>query len=257
MTKNEAWYKYDLPRIDRELADVDLYYQPEVDSTNDWARQAATSRVRKRTSLFLATQQTAGRGRGDHRWFSGPGSLTFSLLMGCDLELQNPVRPLLSLATGCGICEALSQLGFECGLKWPNDVIYKQRKLAGVLIESLGKSQIIVGCGINVNNDVSSISDAISLREKVADGTDISEVLAYVVPAIMRRIDGIETSTRQLLADLRSYDWLTAKAVKWVNGATVRTGTAIGIADDGALLLETKDGAIAVHSGSIFALPEI
>lgn len=125
--------------VDQMLADGDLasvHYVVTTGSTNDDAKRfvrdsAATSETVPR--LFLADQQTAGRGRHGRVWTSDPSSLTFSLLV------RQPWDPRLSLAVGVAVAESIESVhpDVSIGLKWPNDLWIGQSKLAGILIEAV------------------------------------------------------------------------------------------------------------------------
>ena len=105
--------------------------------------------------LYLADEQTAGRGRHGRSWHSGAGSLTFSLLTQWRLPTERPSN-LLSIAVGVAIARAIE---FACAplrtrLKWPNDVYVDQGKVAGILIETNHRAadRVVIGVGINVND---------------------------------------------------------------------------------------------------------
>ena len=257
MEKREPSHMLDLPAIKSQIGEVNFCFRQEVTSTNDWARDSASQLKAGEINLFLAENQTAGRGRGDHVWYSGPGSLTFSLLMPCPFNLQDPRRGLLALATGCGICTALRSWGFETQIKWPNDVFFRQRKLAGVLIESVDHNRVIIGCGINVNNEVSCIESATNLRSHASDPVDLSEILIALVRAINWRVSSIEQAPGELIGLVAQYDGLVGKLVQWSTGRKTGTGVAQGIADDGSLTILTDQGEIGVHSGSVTVLSNL
>lgn len=135
----------------------ELKFLPQVDSTNrvasEWADQGAPH-----GSLVLTDHQTAGRGRIDRHWFSPPHTcLLMSLVLRPSLDLQD--RPLINLAAGVAVCQAVERSGISVRLKWPNDVMAGSKKVAGILSESRG-SAVILGVGINVN--VKSFPDELS-----------------------------------------------------------------------------------------------
>ncbi len=122
-------------------------FLPETDSTNrramTWAKQGAVA-----GSMVVADFQTAGRGRLGRTWTAPAGS---SLLLSVVLRPDTaPERwPLISLAAGVAVCECLAGLGLGPGLKWPNDVLLGDRKVAGILAEA-AEGVVILGIGINV-----------------------------------------------------------------------------------------------------------
>jgi BirA family biotin operon repressor/biotin-[acetyl-CoA-carboxylase] ligase len=123
----------------------------EVTSTNDLAREWAGSGAPEGT-LVVASSQTKGRGRAGRTWVSGPGAgLWLSLVL--RPELAHPSAGLLPVALGFGVVAALRELGPACDLKWPNDVLWRGRKLAGLLVESQSRgdrvSLAVAGIGLN------------------------------------------------------------------------------------------------------------
>lgn len=231
----------------------DVQFRDRVDSTSDWAIRSAPSIQAGSVVLYLAQQQTAGRGRGDNRWFAGTGSLTFSLLTDLSFEINDVRRSLLPLAVGCGICDAVTRYVPEVAIKWPNDIYLKDAKLGGVLVESVfeGARQVI-GCGLNVNNDVGQISQAISLGSVIERAIPLNGLVIEIVNAVLARLRSVGSgSWEAVVEDVRARDWLRGRLVKWTSGRVRKTGKATGISDDGGLWLETSDGPEKVYSGSI------
>ncbi|PAS98704.1 MAG: biotin--[acetyl-CoA-carboxylase] ligase [Candidatus Dactylopiibacterium carminicum] len=128
----------------------DVEHRQQCDSTN--AQLLASPRAAG--SVLVCDEQLAGRGRRGRRWVSAPGSsLTFSLLWRLP---RGRSATGLSLAVSVGIVSALETLGIEgTGLKWPNDIWLKGRKLGGVLIEALPERSnpgLVIGIGLNLRS---------------------------------------------------------------------------------------------------------
>ncbi|MEK7876610.1 MAG: biotin--[acetyl-CoA-carboxylase] ligase [Pseudomonadota bacterium] len=212
-------------------------------------------------SVIAAEWQTHGRGRRGRPWHSMPGAaLTFSLLW----RFQQGAGFLsgLSLAVGVAVCRALAALGVgEAGLKWPNDVLWRGRKLAGILIEMqgdmLGPSAAVIGIGLNCRLP-GALRDRID--QPVADlaaacggAPDRNRVLALLLIELARVLDEFGRSGFALLRD----EWQCrhvwqGKAVRIAlpDGAEV-SGTADGVADDGTFLITTNTGQRRFHSGDV------
>src|SRR5262245_46107533 len=129
-----------------------------LDSTQTRARALAEDVVGQKIALpalVVADSQTAGRGRASNRWWTGEGSLAFSILVDPE-QFGFPRRavPRLSLAAGVAIVDAVAPRLADSppGLHWPNDVYVGQGKLAGILVEVLPSGLHIVGVGLNSNN---------------------------------------------------------------------------------------------------------
>ncbi|MEX2588112.1 MAG: biotin--[acetyl-CoA-carboxylase] ligase [Actinomycetota bacterium] len=126
----------------------EIHYLPECGSTNEVAARWA-SRGAPHGSLVLADYQSAGRGRLDRRWVAPPGSsLLFSFVLRPSFLVEQ--WGLVGLAAGVAICRQLRELEIEASLKWPNDILIGDKKVAGVLAES-HRGAVVLGVGINVN----------------------------------------------------------------------------------------------------------
>ena len=131
----------------------------ELDSTNSYCKNNITSL--NHFDVVFAKNQTKGRGRMSRSWLSSLDSLTFSILLKDKYSIDH--FDTISLLTGAAIHRALSKyIKDGLSIKWPNDIYYKGQKLCGILLESVSYSDniegIIVGIGINVNNDGSLLS---------------------------------------------------------------------------------------------------
>jgi len=136
-------------------------------------------------AVLIAEHQTAGRGRQGRSWFDAPRAQV-AMSVGIDASGVPTDRwGWLPLATGVSIVEAVGRLGaVEVALKWPNDVMAKGRKLAGILAEVAAPQPIIVvGIGLNVTlrNDEIAAPEAISLAELGVDGPSRHQVVAELL----------------------------------------------------------------------------
>lgn len=135
-----------------QKAQVKCHFTPEVGSTNDWAKSEALSDPHN-VRLYLTQHQTAGRGRGTNKWMD-PGQ-DQAFLSSWSIPLGAGPSPVLSPLIGLAVYRALSTtwMSPEWGLKPPNDIWVKNKKIAGLLIEVIqqgGQSQLIIGLGINL-----------------------------------------------------------------------------------------------------------
>jgi BirA family transcriptional regulator, biotin operon repressor / biotin---[acetyl-CoA-carboxylase] ligase len=212
-----------------------------TDSTNERARELVAAGAPHGT-LVTAAEQSAGRGRQGRAWTAPPGS---AVLM--SLVLRDP-HELLPLAAAVATCEAVP---VECRIKWPNDVWAAGRKLAGILAE--GRPQegwAVLGIGLNVTTEEfpPELRDsATSLRLEGVE-TDTESILSALLAALERRL---EDEPAELLSAWRERDALRGRRVRWRDGE----GTAAGIDDTGALLVDTEDGRVALEAGEVHLLP--
>jgi BirA family transcriptional regulator, biotin operon repressor / biotin---[acetyl-CoA-carboxylase] ligase len=199
-----------------------------VDSTNARARRLAGGGARHGT-LVTAAEQTAGRGRQGRGWSAPEGR---SLLM--SLVLRDWPR-LLPLAAAVAVAETV---GDKAAIKWPNDVQLGGRKVAGILAEGRPRDGwMVIGIGLNVAVSPDELPD--DVRDTAAtmglEPDDVEPTLARLLGALERRLaeDG-----PVVLAAWRARDALAGRAVAWDGGA----GTAVGVDDDGRLLVDLADG---------------
>jgi len=215
-------------------------------------------------TLLVAERQTAGRGRLGRNWHSLPdtpgaddgggsgplGALTFSLGMA--------LAPLdwsgLSLAVGVSVARSLHP---GLGLKWPNDLWFDGRKLAGILLETAGTGErrfTVIGIGINIlPRDAAGLSTAPACLREIVPALDAPAVLLRIVPALVQAITVFEA---QGFAPFRSEferrDVLRDRAVVLSDGSG---GIASGVDASGALLVHTSGGMKSVTSAEVSVRP--
>lgn len=236
--------------------DVDVL--AECDSTNTRLLMLAEAGAPAGT-VVAAERQLAGRGRRGHSWLSSSdASLTFSLLW---RFAQDRALTGLSLAVGVALARALETLGIAgIRLKWPNDVLLHDGKLAGVLIELVPgarPSAAVIGIGINLRLPEELPPEIRATAAALADAgisqPTPSGLLAQVLVALHA---ALECFAQQGFAGLRQ-DWLArhayaGQAVRLLSDyAAPLEGVCRGVDDDGALLLETAAGIQRIISGEV------
>ena len=212
-------------------------------------------------SVIAAEWQTQGRGRRGRVWHATPGAaLTFSLLW--RFEQGAGALSGLSLAVGVAVARTLARLGInDAGLKWPNDVIWRGRKLAGMLIEMQGEvtgpSAAVIGIGLNCR-----LPDALRERidQPVVDLTQIcattpdrNRLLALLLIEIAQLLEQFaRAGFAPLRAEWQAHHVYQDKPVRLtLPDAGTIDGLNKGVDDDGALLLETTSGPRRIHSGDV------
>jgi BirA family biotin operon repressor/biotin-[acetyl-CoA-carboxylase] ligase len=232
-----------------------LAWRDETVSTNDDALAAAKSAA-PHGALFGAETQTRGRGRRGSEWVSTPGAgLWFSSLLRPTLAPE--LAPALSLCAGLAVRDAVAtRVAAHVQVKWPNDVLAGDRKLAGILIESqlsgAQLSSVIVGIGINVAQSafpepIAGIATSLTLLQ--ARDTRRETLLADVLHCLEARLTELaQGGIAAISAALRPHDALLGRHLRIENV----TGTGAGIDADGQLLLQSPDGAIVpIVSGHV------
>lgn len=239
------------------LPDLDLKFT--VDSTNTQAMQRAITGGRE-AYVCIAELQSGGRGRRGKSWVSKlGGSLCFSVVW----HFENGVAALegLSLAIGVAINRALQDLGVTgVGLKWPNDLLFDGKKLAGVLIEiagdAQGSCQAVVGIGLNVNLQQAAAgiidqpwTDLLTISGTRVDRNLLLGGLLNEIAAVLT--DFSATGFAAYQREWMSMDALAGREVIVMQGETQIVGVSAGVDPAGALCLDTADGRQRFHGGEI------
>jgi BirA family biotin operon repressor/biotin-[acetyl-CoA-carboxylase] ligase len=235
-------------------------------STNDRARQLLVDGGGEGVAV-VADHQSAGRGRRGRTWLSPPRR---------NLMVSVAVRPrldqsragLLGIAAAVAVRDACADAvpGDALGLRWPNDVVSADRlKLAGLLVETtlVGERVVeaVIGVGINANWHRADMPPEIAERAtSLADlaGTDVDRValLAGLLERLDLHVGRLEAGDTPV-GRFRDASVLDGRAVLVEVGEERLEGTAAGIADDGALLLDTSAGRIALSVGEVVAVRDV
>ena len=244
------------------LAGFTVEVVPEIDSTNtELMRRARAGHIDP--VLLVAENQTAGRGRLGRQWFSGASESTAnhlnegplpSLMFSLGLPLAPHDWSGLSLAVGLSIVESLHP---ELQLKWPNDVWWQSRKLAGILIETASVGEVryaVVGVGINIApRDGQGLSTPPASLSELLPGIDAPATLARVAEPLVRAILQFEThGFVAWRAAFHARDLLYGHTVQCSDGLT---GVARGVDASGALLVHTENGLKKVTSAEVSVRP--
>lgn len=244
---------------------------PEIDSTNtELMRRAKAGHIEP--TLLVAEKQTAGRGRLGREW-QNLATRSHESLPALTFSLGLPLSPQdwsgLSLAVGVSVAQSLHP---AIGLKWPNDLWLKERKLAGILIETAvfgGHRYAVIGVGINIREPLST-PDSVSpiLRTPPAW---LQELLPHIsAPEVLQRVALPLVQTVLTFADygftpfqarFNALDVLRDRAVTLHDGQngsfnTARTmGSAHGVNEAGALLVHTGSGMQLISSAEVSVRP--
>jgi len=228
------------------MLDCRLHDFEELESTNAKAMEMASKGAPEGT-VVIARRQTRGRGRLDREWRSSDGGLYLSII----LRPEAPASSSTVLPFMAGLCVSKT-LSTSCGivssLKWPNDVLIGDRKVCGILTESsvLGDrlEYVVIGIGINVNNDIDSLdadvrerstSLGIECGKKVDLGSLTSDLLFFLDMHYSRFLDGQADS---LLADWTERSSTIGTDVSVLTSSGEVRGKALALDGTGALVLK-------------------
>ena len=205
--------------------------------------------------VCVAEFQTAGRGRRGRRWNAPLGSGIF-LSVGWQFAEMPAELAALTLAVGVVVRRALKRVaGLDIALKWPNDLVFDERKLGGILlelaVEAQGGSHVVAGIGLNIALPPELMPQ---LSDWPRGAVDLTTALGGEPPPraalVAALVDGLAalfaeypaTGFAAYRSDWRAGDFLRGRAVRLDEAAGPVTGTALGIDADGALLIETQGG---------------
>ena len=228
-----------------------IQHHDRIGSTNDEARRLAEAGAPHGTVVH-ADEQMAGRGRLGRAWFSPPGNLYVSVLLRIDLPpSRGPELSFLAALTVADTVDALLPKQTRAALKWPNDVLVNDGKIAGILIGQLEGAQII-GIGLNILN---------------APRNTPYKTAALVSAGGLATVDGArDILLERLRAHLTAWSEFGFEPIRaaWLArahpigtklrasiGGRTEEGTFAGLGPDGALLLDTNDGQRRIVSADI------
>lgn len=212
-----------------------------VDSTNSWALRSAPGDAG--IHVFLADQQTAGRGRRGRTWQSPPGANLYLTLARRWAAPAHTLGPLAVLA-GLAAAEALHALGISAvRVKWPNDLVADGRKLGGLLVE-LQDGMLVLGLGVNVAlpPDVDTgqpATDLATLGAVPRRDALLTALLGHLLPLLASPASALDANQQRRWAAL---DALAGQPVDVHTGTAVLPGDVIGLDGDGALRVRHADG---------------
>ena len=205
---------------------------------------------------MLTGNQTSGRGRGANTWHSQRGSLTVTFVLPADDSIQPHQVPLIA---GLAVRDAVAELTAEpsIGLKWPNDIVYRGRKLGGLLCERIAGADLI-GVGLNVNLDPAkaprNLRDRIGSMRQISRGPiDLTDALVAAASHLRLAFQSAsEQPFAALLAEYDAHHALLGKRLHVIDpGGQVLHGRCEGLDRSGRLLLRSRSALHRLISGQV------
>jgi BirA family biotin operon repressor/biotin-[acetyl-CoA-carboxylase] ligase len=233
----------------------------EIDSTNRYLVEQARQGAPEGT-VAVADHQTAGRGRLGRTWVAPPGSsLLLSVLLRPTLppERLHLVTAVVALAAAGAVDEVA---GFRPGLKWPNDLVVDDRKLAGVLAEGglpasgsgSGAPAVVVGIGINLNWPDDLPDELAPIAVAVNHVTGHAVDAGAVLDALLAQLDRRYGDWTAVASEYRRSCVTIGRDVRVELGDETFTGTAADVSDDGQLLVDVGMCLRTVAAGDVIHL---
>ncbi len=256
---------YDLPALDIALAATPfagkIRYFPTIHSTNVLAMREAEEGAPE-GNVYLADEQTAGRGRGAHGWHSASGAGLYVSVL-----LRPQVAPAdilwLSLAAGLAVRDAVRQVtSLQADIRWPNDLLFGRRKFCGILTELNAEvtrvRHAVVGIGINVHQESfpgELAMIASSLKIETTRSWARQDLLIALLQSLYREAQALSAETvgaaSSILSRLEAASsWIRGKQVQVDEGGGY-SGVTAGLDSRGFLQVRTPAGLRTVHSGGV------
>ena len=250
------------PLLRGTIFDSHLHHFFKIGSTNSSAMAAAAEGAFQ-GSVFLAEEQTAGRGRGAHSWESARSAGIY-----CSVVLRPNLAPsevlVLALAAGLAVRAAIAEVDARVAidLKWPNDVLIAGKKVCGILTEMNAEATrvryIVVGIGINVNQagfPKELQNQATSLRMVTGSEWSRVELAAALLKSLDREYQALLNAPDARALILRRFaehsSWVQGKQVTVEDDGSRIEGTTEGLDERGFLQLRTARGLQTVLSGTV------
>lgn len=228
----------------------DIHYFKETESTNTIAREIANTV--EEGVVVIAESQTQGRGRLGRKWLSPEGGIWLSIIL--KPRIQPLYAPRITLLAGVSVAKTIRSLGLSAKIKWPNDILINGKKVCGILTEIGAEMDMVdycvVGIGIDANVDTESFPEefresSTSLKKEL--GHEINRV--EFVQRLLSEFESLYLKFQNegfpsILEEWRNMSATIGEWVKITTQTKTIYGEAIGVDNEGALILETGEGQL-------------
>jgi len=227
------------------------YYYPESGSTMTEAVRLLSEGAHDFT-VVAAESQNAGRGRNGRQWVSSPGGIY------CSIILRPDIKPELCFRINFMVCAVIVSFlrdvyGVDAACKWPNDILAGGGKIAGMIsdavIEGSAVKYVVIGLGLNVNNDLPSVGQPVSSIKKIL-GREVPRKDFFA--GMIKRLENAyaEFFLTDWIAETRRFSATIGRKVTIEKPGKIFSGEAIDVDDDGLLLVKLENSdVIKISSG--------
>lgn len=229
-----------------------IHFYEEVESTNNTAKKFAEDDAPEGT-VIIAEYQTAGRTRKREEWVSPEGGIYMTMILRPEVTLLEASK--LTIVTGVAIAKTLhDEFMIDVGIKWPNDILIENKKICGILTEAVTDydkvKAVLVGVGIDVNINENDIPEKLNnIATTVQKETNITFNRAEIMRSFFKIFEDLyeeykDNNFKYIISEWRRLSSTTGNRVKvYKNGKAVKAD-AVGITNNGALIIETDDGKL-------------
>ncbi len=243
-------------KLDTEFIGRNFVYCEEINSTNAFLTK--TKDYQQHGTVLLAEFQTEGKGRKNREWVSNrEQNLTFSILLKNEIKADN--ISIINLGAALSVAQSLENLyQFKVDLKWPNDVLVDDKKIAGILAESSSKGssieRLVIGFGINVNQaNFTGKFNIIptSVRREFHNTVSREKLLSEVLNNFEEIFNQYTQNPEIILRDWKSRSKLIGEKIKITEGEVMKFGLFEDIDEKGFMILKTEKGKEKIHFGDV------
>ncbi|MFC5049303.1 biotin--[acetyl-CoA-carboxylase] ligase [Rubritalea spongiae] len=229
----------------------ELHYFEETDSTNQQAKEYILKNPPSSPCVFLAEQQSSGRGRRANSWESEAGK---DLLMTAVIETELPLSEVHKVATSVALALANVMQSYKLmpQVKFPNDIYIDGLKVAGILIEQI-KGFTLIGIGINVNS-TPVLETATSIFSQLDYEISREELLSTILNQLVQKVSLCQHHYQSIIEGIAPLDLFYNRELQYTMDSKVFRGIGKGLSKNGYLLIDHGTGAIEVDSGHDFRL---
>ncbi|MBV1878705.1 MAG: biotin--[acetyl-CoA-carboxylase] ligase [Pseudomonadales bacterium] len=241
--------------IAAQISSVDIHRR--IKSTNTYLMSRINA-AGFHGSVCLSESQSAGRGRRGRVWAS-PFGKNIYLSLGWQMQNQKGALEGLSLVVGLQVAKSLASFGVEgVSVKWPNDIILRDGKLSGILIEmgapAKGQVRLVIGVGVNLgmNRREAETIDQPWSATGVIDGMSRNKLCARLITNILKELSQFsKTGFAPYMESWNACNYFLNKPVRILSGEQVVYGLDRGVDERGNLMLETGEGMLAFNAGEV------
>lgn len=229
-----------------------IHFYQEVESTNNTAKKFVDDDSPEGT-VVIAEHQTAGRSRKNVDWASPEGGIYMTMILRPDVTLLEASK--LTIVTGVAIAKTLNdEFDINVGIKWPNDLLIGNKKICGILTEAVTQKDkleaVLVGVGVDVNINEEDIPNRIkNIATSVKKETNVEFNRAAIIRVFFRIFEDLyekfkEGNFKEIVSEWRRLSSTTGNRVKVYTGGKALIADAVGITNNGALIVEKDDGKL-------------
>jgi len=242
-------------KLDTEYVGRQFVYVQQVESTNSMLLDS--TEFKNNGTVVFAEEQTDGRGRKGREWLSQPGqNLTFSTLL---RKVDGKKVNIINLGASLAVAQAIENLyQLKTSLKWPNDVLISNKKIAGILLESTSKEneldKVVIGIGINVNQanfPGRYLLEPTSIKKEFKNRGNREKLLSEVLNLFEEILLKVDENPEEILEDWKERCKMVGEKVKVESDKETKFGIFDDLDENGFLVLKSADGNEKIHFGDV------